>query len=159
MATTTSAPTTAATCPPTPHRQTAAAPKRTGRSSLPSSPQERERDRPEHEYRPRAVRCVVRPPGAADGAGRTRTWLACTWRDRHPCGGRAATLRPSGRRWHQKQRQSRSGREARHAAAASATDGEHPSPPITEGRSGPLPTRRRAPARCTLLPSTDDEHP
>jgi hypothetical protein len=38
MATTTSAPTTAATCPPTPRRRTAAAPKRTGRSSLPSSP-------------------------------------------------------------------------------------------------------------------------
>jgi hypothetical protein len=37
MATTTSAPTTAATCPPTPHRRTAAAPKCTGRSSLPSS--------------------------------------------------------------------------------------------------------------------------
>jgi hypothetical protein len=36
--TTTSAPTTAATCPPTPHRRTSAAPKRTGRSSLPSSP-------------------------------------------------------------------------------------------------------------------------
>jgi hypothetical protein len=41
MATTTSAPTTAATCPPTPHRRTTAAPVRTGRSSLPSSPQER----------------------------------------------------------------------------------------------------------------------
>jgi hypothetical protein len=38
MATTPSAPTTAATCPPTPHRRTATAPKRTGRSSLPSSP-------------------------------------------------------------------------------------------------------------------------
>ena len=38
MATTTSAPTTAAIYPPTPHRRTAAAPKRTGRSSLPSSP-------------------------------------------------------------------------------------------------------------------------
>jgi hypothetical protein len=34
-----------------------------------------------------------------------------------------------------------------------------PSPPITKGRSGPLPTRRRAPTRRTLLPSTDDEHP
>jgi hypothetical protein len=36
--TTTSAPTTAATCPLTPHRRTADAPKRTDRSSLPSSP-------------------------------------------------------------------------------------------------------------------------
>jgi hypothetical protein len=32
-------------------------------------------------------------------------------------------------------------------------------PPITEGRSGPLPARRRAPTRRTPLPSTDDEHP
>jgi hypothetical protein len=45
-AATTSAPTTSATCPPTPHQQAAAAPKRTSRSSLPSSPQKRERDRP-----------------------------------------------------------------------------------------------------------------
>jgi hypothetical protein len=32
-------------------------------------------------------------------------------------------------------------------------------PPITEGRSGPLPVRRQAPTRRTPLPSTDDEHP
>jgi hypothetical protein len=114
---------------------------------------------PEHEHRPRGVRCVVRPPGAADGAGRTWTWPARARRDRHPCGGGAATLRPSGRRRHWKQHQSRSGQGARHAAADSATDGECPSPPITEGRSRPLPTRRRDPTRCTLLPSTDDEHP
>jgi hypothetical protein len=62
-------------------------------------------------------------------------------------------------RWHRKQRQSRLGRGARHAAAASATDGERPSTPITEGRSGRLPMRRRAPTQRTLLPSTDDEHP
>jgi hypothetical protein len=43
-AATTSAPTTAATCPPTPHQRAPAAPKRIGRSSLLSSPQERERD-------------------------------------------------------------------------------------------------------------------
>jgi hypothetical protein len=86
-------------------------------------------------------------------------WPARAQRDRHPCGGRAATLRPNGRRWHRKQRQSRSGRGARHAAAASATNGERPSPPITEVRSGPLPTRRRAPTRRALLPSPDDEHP
>jgi hypothetical protein len=48
---------------------------------------------------------------------------------------------------------------AGHAAAASATDGERPSPPITEERSGPPPTRRRAPTRRTLLPNTDGEHP
>jgi hypothetical protein len=38
MATTTPAPTIVTTCPPTMHRRTEAAPKRTGRSSLPSSP-------------------------------------------------------------------------------------------------------------------------
>jgi hypothetical protein len=31
-------------------------------------------------------------------------------------------------------------------------------PPITEGRSGPLPARRRGPTRRTPRPSTDDEH-
>jgi hypothetical protein len=33
-----------------------------------------------------------------------------------------------GGRWHRKQRRNRSGRRDRHAAAASATNGEHPSP-------------------------------
>jgi hypothetical protein len=37
-AATTSAPTAVSTCPPTPHQRTPAAPKRIGRSSLPSSP-------------------------------------------------------------------------------------------------------------------------
>jgi hypothetical protein len=41
-AATTSAPTAASTYPPTPHRWAPAAPKRTGRSSLPSSPRKRE---------------------------------------------------------------------------------------------------------------------
>jgi hypothetical protein len=41
-----SAPTAASTCPPTPHQRALVAPKRTGRSSLPSSPRKRERDRP-----------------------------------------------------------------------------------------------------------------
>jgi hypothetical protein len=45
-AATTSAPTAASTCPPTPHQRASAAPKRTGRSSLLSSPREREWDRP-----------------------------------------------------------------------------------------------------------------
>jgi hypothetical protein len=82
-------------------------------------------------------------------------WPTSAWRDHRPCGGRTATLCPSGRRRHR----SRPGQEARHAAADSAIDGEHPSPLNTEGRRGPLPTRRRVPTRCTLLPSTDDEHP
>jgi hypothetical protein len=38
-------------------------------------------------------------------------------------------------------------------------DGERPSPPITEGRSGPLLTRRQAPTCPALLPSKDDEDP
>jgi hypothetical protein len=41
LAATTSAPTAASTCPPTPHRRAPAAPKRTGRSSLPSLPRKR----------------------------------------------------------------------------------------------------------------------
>jgi hypothetical protein len=45
-AATTSAPTAASTCPPTPHQRAPAAPKRTGRSSLLSSPRKREWDRP-----------------------------------------------------------------------------------------------------------------
>jgi hypothetical protein len=61
--------------------------------------------------------------------------------------------------WHRKRPRSRSGRRAKHAAAASATNGERPPPPITEGRSGPLPARRQTPTRRTPLPSTDDEHP
>jgi hypothetical protein len=140
MATTTSASTTAATCPPTPHRRAAAAPKRTGRSSLLSSPKERERDRPRTRVPPSRCTTCCATPGAADSARRTWTWPACARRDRHPSGGRAAALRPSGRRWHRKQRQSRSGRGARHATAASATDGRRSSPPITKGRSGSLPT-------------------
>jgi hypothetical protein len=159
MATTTLAPTTAATCPPTPHRQTAAAAAHTSRSSLPSSPQERGRDCPRTRTPPSRRTTCCAPPGAAGGAGRTQTWPARARRDRHPCGGGVATLRPSGRRRHRKQHQSHSGRGARHATADSATDGERPSPPNTEGRSGPLPTRRRDPTQLALLPSTDDEHP
>ena len=62
LAATTSAPTTAATCPPTPHQRAAAAPKRTGRSSLPLSPQERERDRPRTRVPPsRRTTCCATP--------------------------------------------------------------------------------------------------
>ena len=77
LAATTSAPTTAATCPPTPHQRAAAAPKRTGRSSLPFSPRERERDRPRTRVPPswRTTCCE------ADGAGRTWTWPARTRRN------------------------------------------------------------------------------
>jgi hypothetical protein len=62
MATTTSAPMTAATCPPTPHQRAAAAPMRTDRSSLPLSPQERERDRPGTRVPPsRRTTCCATP--------------------------------------------------------------------------------------------------
>jgi hypothetical protein len=73
--------------------------------------------------------------------------------------GRETSSGCRGGRWHRKQRQSRSDRRAGHAAAASAMNGERPSPPISEGRSGPLPARRPTPTRRTPLPSTDDEHP
>jgi hypothetical protein len=91
-----------------------------------------------------------------------------------PYGGRAATLRPSGRRQRQRQHQSYLGRGARHATADGATDGrprvpgvrllrkagERPSPSNAGGRSGPpAHTEGEAPTRLALLPSTDDEHP
>jgi hypothetical protein len=48
-----------------------------------------------------------------------------------------------GGRWHRKQRRSRSGRRARHAAAASATDGERPSPRSLREGAGRCPRRDR----------------
>jgi hypothetical protein len=61
-AATTSAPTAAATCPPTPQQRAAVAPKRTGRSSLPFSPRERERDRPKTRVPPsRRTTCRATP--------------------------------------------------------------------------------------------------
>jgi hypothetical protein len=62
-AATTSAPTAASTCPPTPHQRAPAAPKRTGRSSLPSSPRKREWDRPRTRVPPsRRTTCCETPP-------------------------------------------------------------------------------------------------
>ena len=92
---------------------------------------------------------------------REKPWMWPTRAQRHhrPCGGRAATLRPSGRMQRRRQCQSHPGREARRAAADSATDGERLSPPDTEGRSGSLPTRRWSLNSAHPLPSTDDEHP
>jgi hypothetical protein len=52
-----------------------------------------------------------------------------------------------------------SGPRDRHAAAASATDSNRPSPLITEGRSGPPPTQGLTPTRHSPLPSTGDENP
>jgi hypothetical protein len=56
------------------------------------------------------------------------------WSQRSVCGGtdylvgRETSSGCLGGRWHRKQRRSRSGRRARHAAAASATNDERPSP-------------------------------
>jgi hypothetical protein len=62
QAATTSAPTAASTCPPTPHQRAPAAPKRTGRSSLLSSPREREWDRPRTRVPPsRRTTCCETP--------------------------------------------------------------------------------------------------
>jgi hypothetical protein len=81
MATTTSAPTTAATC----HQYRTS--ERRPPQSAPAGPHSRSRHKnengtvPEHEYHPRGVRRVVRPPGAAG--------------DRRPGGGRTAAPCPS----------------------------------------------------------------
>jgi hypothetical protein len=72
MATTTSAPTTAATCAPTPHQRMTAAPVRTGRSSLPSSPQEQGRDCPRTRTPPsRRTTCCATDTHAVDGQPRS----------------------------------------------------------------------------------------
>jgi hypothetical protein len=104
----TSAPTTASTCPPTPHQRAPAAPKRTSRSSLPSSPRKRGQ---------RTECCTL--------AGQQQFAFPGM------AGGRL--LRRAGG-WF---------------------------PPPEAGRRGGPPTRAggRAPARLTLLPSQDDEHP
>jgi hypothetical protein len=60
-------------------------------------------------------------------------WPTRARRDHRPCGGRAATLCPSGKRRRRRRHQSCPGRGARHATADSATDGKRPSPPNTEG--------------------------
>jgi hypothetical protein len=61
-AATTSAPTAASTCPPTPHQRAPAAPKCTGRSSLPSSLRKREWDCPRTRVPPsRRTTCCETP--------------------------------------------------------------------------------------------------
>jgi hypothetical protein len=72
MATTTPAPTTAATCAPTPHRRMVATPVRTSRSSLPSSLQEQGRDSPRTRTPPsRHTTCCATDTRAADGQPRS----------------------------------------------------------------------------------------
>jgi hypothetical protein len=141
-ATTTSAPTTAATC----------ASKCTDRSSLPSSPRERGQDHPGTPTPPprRTMSCTP-PPDVVGRAGRAKDV------------GDLRTARPSPVRWTDCRTPTRQqqfafprvagGRLLRRAR-------EHPSPPNAEGRSGsPARAESRPPARCTLLPSTDDENP
>jgi hypothetical protein len=61
-AATTPAPTVASTCPPTPRLRAPAAQKRTGRSSLPSSPRKRERNHPRTRVPPsRCTTCCETP--------------------------------------------------------------------------------------------------
>jgi hypothetical protein len=135
-ATTTSAPTTAATCPPTPHQQAAAAPKRTGRSSLPLSPQERERDHPRTRVLPsRHTTCCMTPGVAGDrrsGGGRTAA----------PCLSSSSLPSPA---W------------LEDASSAELEDAFLPRMP--EEEAGRRPTRRQAPTCPALLPSKDDEDP
>jgi hypothetical protein len=73
-------------------------------------------------------------------------------------GGETSSGCRGGRRRRERLR-SHLGQKAGHAAATSATNGERPSPLITEGRSGPPPTLGPTPTRRTPLPSTDDENP
>jgi hypothetical protein len=56
-----------------------------------------------------------------------------------------------GGRWHRKRRRSHSGRRAGHAAAASATNGEHPSPRSLREGAGRCPRRDRP--QLSALPS------
>jgi hypothetical protein len=77
-AATTSAPTAASTCPPTPHQRAPAAPNRTGRSSLPSSPRKREWDCPRTRAPPsRRTTCCETPRcGWPPSPGQRTEW--CT---------------------------------------------------------------------------------
>jgi hypothetical protein len=143
LATTTSAPTTAATCAPAPRRRMAATPAYTGRSPLKSS--RMGRHRPPRRRRRAGVRtrqskstnaalaaCDVLDDPPVQSATREgpQTCPTCVWRDSRPCGARIATPGPSGRRQHQRRRQSQLSQRARHAAADDA-----------RGRPGP---RRRS---------------
>jgi hypothetical protein len=114
------------------------------------------------------------PPVRPTAREKPWMWPTCAWRNHRPCGGRAATPRPSGRRQRRRRHQSHPGRGAKHAAADGASDGrprvprvcllckagERPSPPNVGGRSGlPAHAEGGAPTWLALLPSTDDEHP
>jgi hypothetical protein len=123
---------------------------------------------------PSAYDVLYVPPVRPVAREKPWMWPTCARRNRNPCSGWAATLRPSGRRQRRRRHQSHPGRRARHAAADGASDGrprvpgvcllrkagERPSPPNVGGRSGPAAhAEGRTPTRLTPLPSTDDEHP
>jgi hypothetical protein len=135
-AATTSAPTVASTCPPTPHQRAPAAPKRTGRSSLPSSPRKREWDHPRTRVPPLRRTTCCETPGAAGHRRPDRGRNAAPWL------GSSSSPSPA---WMED------------ASSAELEDGFHPQMP--EEEAGRQPTRRQAPARLALLPSKDDEDP
>jgi hypothetical protein len=135
-AATTSAPTAASTCPPTPHQRAPAAPKRTSRSSLPSSPRKQEWDRPRTRAPPsRRTTCWETPQCGCPLSSGQRT-ECCT------LAGQQQFAFPA---W------------LEGASSAELEDGFHPQK--LEEEAGRRPTRRQAPAQPGLRPSKDDEDP
>jgi hypothetical protein len=136
LAATTSTPTAASTCPPTPHQRAPAAPKRTGRSSLPSSPKKRERDCPRTRVPPsrRTTCCETLWCGRPQSPGQRTE--CCTLAGQQ----QFAFPRMAG------------GRLLRRAG------GWFP-PQMPEEEAGRQPTRRQAPPRLAPRPSKDDEDP
>jgi hypothetical protein len=138
-AATTSAPTVTSTCPPTPHQRAPAAPKRTDRSSLPSSSRKREWDRPRTRVPPsRRTTCWDTPPPPPGAAGHRRLDKG---RNVAPWLGSNSSPSPA---W------------LEGASSAELEDGFHPQ---TLEEVGRRPTRRQAPPRLALRPSKDDEDP
>jgi hypothetical protein len=136
LAAATSALTTAATCLPAPHQRASTAPKRTGRSSLPSSPQERERDR---------LRTRVPP-------SRRTTCCETLWCGRPQSPGQRTECYTLARQQQFAFSRMAGGRLLRRAG------GWFP-PQMPEEEAGRQPTQRQAPAHLALLPSKDDEDP
>jgi hypothetical protein len=109
-------------------------------NTAPAGPHSRPRHKnengtvPEHEYRPRGVRRVVRPPDAAGHRRPDRGRNAAPWL------GSSSSPSPA---W------------LEDASSVELEDGFHPLKP--EEEAGRQPTRRQALARLALLPSKDDE--
>jgi hypothetical protein len=135
-AATTSAPMAASTC----HRHRTS--ERRPPQSAPAGPHSHPRHENEngtvleHEYRPRGVRRVLRPPGAAGHRRPDRGWNAAPWL------GSSSSPSPA---W------------LEDASSAELEDGFHPQKP--EEEAGRQSTRRQALARLALLPGKDDEDP